>query len=59
MFRILVEFVEADRDDLLATDVADAGQELEESLGAAQMDGVESVVDVEGLHVRIARYKQQ
>lgn len=58
MFRILVEFVEADRDDLLATGVADTGQELEASLGAAMKDSVESAVHVKGLHVRIARYKQ-
>lgn len=50
--------MEADRDELLATGVADAGQELEESLGAAQMDGLESVIHVVGLHVCIARYKQ-
>lgn len=57
-FCVRVEFVEADGDELLASGVAYKGQELEQSLGAAQVDCVESVVHVEGLHVCKAGYKQ-
>lgn len=57
-FCVLVEFVKADGHELLAAGIANAGQELEQSLGAAQVDGVERVVHVEGLHECIARYKQ-
>lgn len=57
-FCVLVEFMEADGDELLASGVAYTGQELEQSLGAAQVDGVESVVHVEGLNICIAGYKQ-
>lgn len=57
-FCVIVEVVEAEGDELLASGVAYAGQEVVHSPGAAQVDGVESVVHVEGLNVCIARHKQ-
>lgn len=58
-FCVFVEVVEANGDELLASGVAYAGQEVEQSPGVAQVDGVESVVHVEGLNVCMAGYEQK